>query len=57
MKKILTVIAIAVFVASCNDAKDPPDDGVLKPFVQIQDSVIGVDTLPSTIYLRATDSE
>lgn len=58
MKNLIVLIAIAVFVASCNDAKDPPDDGILKPFTEAKaDSTTEVDTLPITVYLRSTDSE
>jgi hypothetical protein len=42
MKKIITILAV-VFIYSCNDPKDPPDEGMTK-IIQ-QDSIVKVDSL------------
>jgi len=36
MKKIIFLLAIAAFIISCNDPKDPPPDWLVKRFDSIK---------------------
>ena len=44
MKKLITIIAVIAFM-SCNDPKDPPDEGFMKIAQAHADSLAKVDSL------------
>lgn len=54
MKKLLTLIAIAsaIIVVSCNDVKDPPDDGFKRMAQARMDSLTKVDSLQKLSSLK-----